>query len=84
MEDLTGSSKNVERLKDEFYQHAKDYVDKKKDLTERNKHIESKLESEKELKIDLYKQIETFKLNITDLQTQITGLLNDLDTSSRQ
>lgn len=68
VEDLTATSKNVERLKDEFYQHCKDYVDKKKDLTERNKHIESKLESEKEVKQDLYKQIHTFKLSINDLR----------------
>ena len=35
VEDLTFDSKHVERLKDEFYQHCTDYIDKKKQLIDK-------------------------------------------------
>jgi predicted transcriptional regulator len=53
VEDLTRSSGNVELLKDEFYHHCKEYIEKKKIIGESNKLIEAKLEKEREIKGEL-------------------------------
>lgn len=53
VEDLTFSSKHVERLKDEFYQHCADYIDKKKALFTKNQSLKGKLHSERQFRVDL-------------------------------
>ena len=53
VEDLTFQNRSVERLKDEFYQLCKDYIDKKKIMVENNMQIHDKLERAGLVKEDL-------------------------------
>ncbi len=54
---MTKSEKNVEQLKDELFQHCKDYVEKKKVLVQTNTHLESKLEAEREKRSELKSEL---------------------------
>ena len=56
---MTRSTRSVEDLKDEFYQHCKDYVEKKKMILESNRQLEERIEKEKKIKSDLQKQIDS-------------------------
>lgn len=58
VEKMTKSEKNVEQLKDELFQHCKDYVEKKKVLVQTNTHLESKLEAEREKRSELKSELE--------------------------
>ena len=40
-------SKHVESLKEEFYSHCRDYIDKKKNVQETVLHLREKVQSEK-------------------------------------
>jgi hypothetical protein len=40
---MTRSTRSVEDLKDEFYQHCKDYVEKKKVIIESNRQLEERI-----------------------------------------
>jgi len=59
VEVMTRSTRSVEDLKDEFYQHCKDYVEKKKMILESNRQLEERIEKEKKIKSDLQKQIDS-------------------------
>jgi len=83
VEDLSFDRQHVERLKDEFYQLCADYIDKKKTLCDKNHRLKSKLHTEREYRVDLLKQIEAYKGNLTDLRKQITQLFTELDASSK-
>lgn len=53
MEELTLESRNVERLRDEFYSLCKDYIERKKLINENNRVMREKLDKERDAKEDL-------------------------------
>ena len=81
---MTKSEKNVEQLKDELFQHCKDYVEKKKVLVQTNTHLESKLEAEREKRSELKSELEECRVQIEELRTQITSLFDELEVQNRQ
>jgi predicted enzyme involved in methoxymalonyl-ACP biosynthesis len=81
---MTRSTRSVEDLKDEFYQHCKDYVEKKKMILESNRLLEDRLKEEKKLKSDLQKLVASLQADIKDTQGQFHSLLNDLEMELRQ
>lgn len=53
VETLTYESRNVERLKEEFYQHCRDYIEKKKSVQETVSTLKEKFERERNQKLEV-------------------------------
>lgn len=84
VEKMTQSQKNVEQLKDELFQHCKDYVEKKKVLVQSNTHLEAKLETEREKRAELKNELNDCRSQMAELRAQITSLYDELEVQNRQ
>ena len=80
---MTRSTRSVEDLKDEFYLHCKDYVEKKKIIAESNRQLEERVNQEKRVKAELQIQIDNLQKDIKEMQAQLANIFNDLDISMR-
>ncbi len=73
----------MESLKEEFYSHCRDYIDKKKNVQETVLHLREKVQSEKTEKQEALDQLQSMQANIDDMRRQITTLIEELDNEAR-
>lgn len=83
VESLTFESRHVERLRDEFYQHCTEYIDKKRQIGNSYKEARDMLELERRDKENMRTEKDQMQASIDSLRQEISKLIEELGNENK-
>lgn len=83
VETLTFQSRHVESLKEEFYQHCREYIDKKRQMGNSQKEAREMLEIERKEKENMRSQMGQMQAFIDQMRQEISSLMEELGNKNR-